>query len=173
MSRTLPEPNHGTAVVGAEMLRRVCAQFATGIAIATVTGSNGQPHGLTINSFTSVSCNPPLVLICIDYRCSLLTHFRASCWFGLNVLAADQQHLSRRFADFTGDRFESVDWLPGPQTGVPMLPGSLAHMECCVSQVVEAGDHAVLFAEVIAAQCRPGEPLLYFGSSYRVLVPPG
>jgi len=126
---------------------------------------------LTINSFTSVSASPPLILICIDYRCSLLAHFRASSWFGVNILGRSQQDLSSRFALFDGNRFEAVAWTNGEFTGVPLIENAIGTMECCVSQVVEAGDHAVLFAEVVAAECAGGDPLIYYGSGYRRLEP--
>lgn len=171
MSRSLPEPHRAPAGIAPAELRRVCAQFATGVAVATATGQDGKPYGLTINSFTSVSANPPLILICIDYRCSLLPHFRGSSWFGVNILSLTQKDVSSRFAVFNGDRFESIDWRPGEVTGVPLLAGAIGTMECCVSQVVEAGDHAVFFAEVVASYCGSGEPLLYYGSGYRSIRP--
>lgn len=151
-----------------DLFRRTCARFATGVAIATVAGQDGTPHGLTINSFTSVSCSPPLVLICIDYRCTLLPHFRSSSWYGVNVLADAQHKISVQFSERQGDRFDGIRWERG-HTGVPVIHGCLAAFECCVSQVVEAGDHAILIGEVASASSFDGEPLVYFGSTYRQL----
>lgn len=156
------------ACVDKDLFRRSCARFATGIAIATVAGENGTPFGLTVNSFTSVSCCPPLVLICIDYRCAILPAFRASSYYGINFLAENQQDLSVRFAQRETDRFEDISWGWG-ETGVPLIDGCLARLECCVSQTLEAGDHAIFIAEVIRADWREGEPLVYYGSSYRQL----
>jgi flavin reductase (DIM6/NTAB) family NADH-FMN oxidoreductase RutF len=152
-------------VLDRDVFRKTCARFATGIAIATVTGTDGLPYGLTVNSFTSVSAAPPLVLVCIDYRSSVLTHFRGSAWYGINVLSSSQRNLSERFAARVPDRFESLPWRFG-ESGVPILDDCLANMECSVVQTVEAGDHAIFIAEVIRAQARDGEPLLYFGSEY-------
>ena len=146
--------------------RRACSRFATGIAVATVTGMDGKPYGLTINSFTSVSCCPPLVLICIDYRCNILPHFRSSNFFGVNVLNDGQRQHSIRFSQRQSDRFDGIGWHQG-DTGVPLLEGSLSCLECCVTQTVEAGDHAVLFAEVLRAEYNDGKPLLYYGSTYQ------
>jgi 3-hydroxy-9,10-secoandrosta-1,3,5(10)-triene-9,17-dione monooxygenase reductase component len=159
-----------TLAVDKDSFRKICSRFATGIAIATVAGENGAPLGLTINSFTSVSCCPPLVLICIDYRCALLPAFRAHSYYGINFLADSQRDLSVRFAQREINRFEGVLWRHG-ETGVPLIDGCLGQLECCVSQAVEAGDHAILIAEVVAAECRDGEPLVYYGSSYRSLQP--
>lgn len=171
VSRSLPEPERALSAIGPQELRRVCARFATGVAIATAPGHDGEPCGLTVNSFTSVSAVPPLVLICIDYRASVLSHFRASSWFGVNILSAEQQALSDRFATCTEDRFEGIEWSRGQVTGVPLIDGSIGTMECCVSQVVEAGDHAVFFGEVVAAWCSDVDPLVYFRSTYRGLLP--
>jgi flavin reductase (DIM6/NTAB) family NADH-FMN oxidoreductase RutF len=151
-----------------DLFRKSCARFATGITIATVIGTDEQPYGLTINSFTSVSCCPPLILICIDYRSSLLPHFRASSHYGINVLSEHQRSLSVRFAERQPDRFDGLDWHHG-QTGVPLLMGCLSRMECSVSQVVEAGDHAILIGEVEHTEFEDGKPLLYFASDYRQL----
>jgi flavin reductase (DIM6/NTAB) family NADH-FMN oxidoreductase RutF len=148
--------------------RRCCAKFATGITVAAVLDQGGSPHGLTVNSFTSVSCEPPLVLICIDYSCNVLPILRTATHYGISILAEEQQHLSTRFAIKGRDRFDGVEWTPGI-TGVPLLPGALAQLECEVKNVVEAGDHAVFIAEVLHIETREGKPLLYFNSSYGAL----
>jgi flavin reductase (DIM6/NTAB) family NADH-FMN oxidoreductase RutF len=153
-----------------EVFRKCCARFATGIAVATVTGEGGTPLGLTVNSFTSVSCCPPLVLICIDYRCAILSAFRASSYYGLNFLSADQQALSVRFSQREADRFDGVPWRTG-ETGVPLIDGCIGQLQCSVAQTVEAGDHAILIAEVVSATSSQGDPLIYYGSSYRHLTP--
>jgi flavin reductase (DIM6/NTAB) family NADH-FMN oxidoreductase RutF len=148
-----------------ERFRKTCAQFATGIAIATVQGRDGQPLGITVNSFTSVSCAPPLVLVCVDYRSSILSHFRNSAYYGINILREDQRDISVRFSQAELDRFIGIGWRPG-HTGVPLLDGMLATMECRFTQTVEAGDHAIFIAEVVAADSAAGRPLLYYGSEY-------
>jgi 3-hydroxy-9,10-secoandrosta-1,3,5(10)-triene-9,17-dione monooxygenase reductase component len=153
------------ASVTSETFRKACSKFATGIAIATVIAKSGEPYGITVNSFTSVSCVPPLILICIDYRSSILPHFRSTSFFGINVLEESQRQFSVRFSQRELDRFEGIDWT-SRQTGVPLLPGVLAQLECCVTQTVEAGDHAIFLAEVVSAAYRDGNPLLYFGSDY-------
>lgn len=154
--------------VSPEAFRRTCSRYATGIAIATVSAEDGTPAGLTVNSFTSVSCCPPLVLICIDYRCSILPLFRASSYYGINVLDQSQCDLSVRFAQRDPAGFQGLDWYRSP-AGAPLIRPCLASLECCVTQTVEAGDHAILVAEVTAAECRDGQPLVYFGSQYRFL----
>ena len=155
-------------VLDRDLFRKTCGRFATGIAVTTVSGPDGLPYGLTVNSFTSVSAIPPLVLICVDYRSTLLPYFRASASYCVNVLANDQRTLSERFSERIPDRFEGLIWTPG-ELGAPVLADCLASMECSVAQTIEAGDHAVFIAEVIRAKYRDGEPLLYYGSDYRVI----
>jgi flavin reductase (DIM6/NTAB) family NADH-FMN oxidoreductase RutF len=109
-----------------------------------------------------------MLLVCIDYECSVLPLFRANPHYGICILGDEQQDLSIRFAQRGRDRFDGVDWVPG-ETGVPLIPSALAHFECEVHQTVEAGDHAVFIAEVVRALFREGKPLLYFGSGYHSL----
>ncbi len=148
--------------------RRACARFATGIAIAGVVAPDGTPQGLTVNSFTSVSADPPLVLVCIDHECSLAGHFRRAARFSISVLSEAQRELSVRFSQRAENRFEGVDWTPGAG-GVPLLAGCLATFDCKTVRTMDAGDHVVLFGEVNAATAADGRPLLYFDSRYRLL----
>lgn len=148
--------------------RRTCARFATGITIATVATPDGVPVGMTANSFTSVSAVPPLVLICVDHRSSILPYFRNSAWFGINVLASNQRELSVRFSQRELATFDDLDW-HWAESGVPLLHHMLATLECSVTQVVEAGDHVIFIGEVFRAECAKGEPLLFYGSEYRKL----
>lgn len=145
--------------------RHACGQFATGVAVATASDESGAPHGLTINSFTSVSMSPPLVLICIDYRAQVLQVFLRSQHYGVNMLRENQQEISNRFAYRAEDRFSGVGWKRG-QTGVPLIEGSLASLECATRQIIEGGDHTILLAEVVAVHTHNGDPLLYFNSRY-------
>ena len=156
------------APVTAEEFRRACGRFATGVTVASVLDAQGVPHGLTVSSFTSVSLDPPLVLICLGHAVSTIHHFRSATHFAINILAEDQRALSDRFARKGHDRFEGVDWQPGV-TGVPLLPGVLAAIECAVHRIVPMGDHDILVGEVMHARVTDGAPLLYFASSYRKL----
>ena len=151
-----------------EAFREACAHFASGIAIATTRDPLGNPHGLTISSFTPVSLDPPLVLICVDSHCALLAHFRSCPFFAVNILEASQRALSEAFALKPDQRFDNVDWSAGV-TASPLLAGSLATMECRKTRILEAGDHSVVFGEVAAAAVHPGRPLVYFHRAYRAL----
>jgi len=156
--------------VSRDSFRRACSRFATGVAIATVLDPSGEPHGLTINSFTSVSAEPPIVLICIDRDCSILGHFEASPWFAISFLAEAQQELSNRFALLPEGRFQGVDWRPAQESGgMPILEGAIGWMSCRVLNRVAAGDHWILLGEVEQAEPCEGQPLLYFDSAYQRL----
>jgi flavin reductase (DIM6/NTAB) family NADH-FMN oxidoreductase RutF len=150
------------------LFRRACAQFATGITVVTVLDEHRHPHGLTVNSFTSVSLDPPLILVSIDLRNAILGHFLSSRAFAVNVLAEDQEELSRRFSSPVEGRFEGVAWKEG-EGGGPLLDGVLAQLECATVRTFEAGDHTVLLGEVRRASHREGKPLVYFNSAYRTV----
>jgi len=150
------------------LYRRTCAQFTTGITVVTTLDSHGHPHGMTVNSFSSVSLEPPLVLVSIDLRNAILGHFISSSWFAINILAEHQEDISRRFSSPSENRFLGLSWHPG-ESGTPLLDGVLAQLECSVARTFDVGDHTVLIGEVKSAQHSEGKPLVYFDSSYRSL----
>jgi len=150
------------------LFRSACGKFSTGITVVTIIGEDGQPYGMTANSFTSVSLDPPLVLICIDRKAAILPRLESARFIGINVLAEDQTAISAQFARRGVNRFEAAGWFAG-QTGVPLLEGLLAYFECALSQVIDGGDHRIFLAEVRHLKCFEGRPLLYFASAYRVL----
>jgi len=153
-----------------QQFRRICGKFASGITVVTVRDASGVLHGMTANSFTSVSLVQPLVLVCVDQNSMVLEHFRNSPNFGINILSAGQRALSERFAGKGYDRFQGVAWFEG-QTGVPLLPDVLATLECSRWDVVTAGDHDIIIGEVLHANGRDGDPLVFYGSEYRRLHP--
>jgi flavin reductase (DIM6/NTAB) family NADH-FMN oxidoreductase RutF len=147
---------------------RTCAKFPTGVTIVTVLDVEGSPHGMTASSFTSVSLDPPLVLVCVDHRASVLAHLRRAQHIGINVLSEDQQSLSDHFARRGHDRFGAVEWYAG-HDGVPLIPGALARFECSIHRMIDVGDHTILIAEVLDVEHSDGQPLVYFGSGYHKL----
>jgi flavin reductase (DIM6/NTAB) family NADH-FMN oxidoreductase RutF len=159
--------SEGVAVTGDEF-RRACGRFANSVTVATVLDANSAPHGLTVSSFTSVSLDPPLILICLGHAVTAIETFRAAKYFGINILADDQQHLSDRFARKGEDRFDGLPWYAG-STGVPLLPGVLAAIECAVEQRIPAGDHDIFIARMVCATVAEGEPLVHFRGCYRRL----
>lgn len=155
------------------LFRRVCGRFATGVTVVTTTRPDGLPHGLTVNSFSSVSLEPPLVLVSIDSRNSVLQDLLNGSPFAINILASSGREVSQRFSAPLDARFEGISWVRGV-TGAPLLPDTLGHFECILQKAVVAGDHTVLIAEVkqlrlTEAVSSQGEPLVYFDSAYRLL----
>ena len=147
------------------LFKRACSLFATGITIATTCDADGRPHGLTANSFSSVSLEPPLVLVCIATKSAVHEAFFTSKSFGINILSEDQRSLSDKFAVPGKDRFQGVFWTPGP-LGSPWLECALAHFDCRTVERHPAGDHTIFLGEVSALKTAEGAPLLYFASRY-------
>ncbi len=158
-----------TASESSAQFRSACGAFATGIAIATVMGRDGKPHGLTVNSFTSVSLNPPLVLICVAHKAASHGPFASAGSFAINILSAGQEALSTHFASSHPNRFEGVEWCAGV-VGAPVLAGSLAVLECETKERIEAGDHTIFLGQVrhaaCAGQAEGGAPLVYYKGKY-------
>ncbi|GAA0761957.1 flavin reductase (DIM6/NTAB) family NADH-FMN oxidoreductase RutF/pimeloyl-ACP methyl ester carboxylesterase [Erythromicrobium ramosum] len=153
----------------ARTLRDAMGCFATGITVVTALGDDGAPIGLTANSFTSVSLDPPLLLVCIAKTSGTAHRLREAEHFAVNMLQTSQQPTSNRFAGKGQDRFAATAWHSG-ETGVPLLDGSLGSFECKRHAVHQGGDHFILIGEVVRAQYEPRrDPLLYFRGKYRRL----
>ena len=154
--------------IPADRFRHACGRFATGVAIAGVMDPQGAPHGLTVSSFTSVSLDPPLVLICLGHTVTMIDTFRAAAYFSVNVLDEEQRELSERFARRGHDRFSGLAWRRG-ETGAPLIDGVLAAIECETHQRIPSGDHDILVGRMLHAHVREGAPLIHFASRYRAL----
>ena len=143
--------------------------FATGVTVVTCVDTEGRPFGLTVNSFTSVSLSPPLLLVCIARRARCAPALLAAGHFAVNVLQTGQQPASIRFSTRDEDRFGTTPWSTG-ETGAPLLMDSLGVFECERHAVHEGGDHHILLGRVIKARFDAGlDPLLYFRGRYRRL----
>ena len=155
--------------VNRDELRKTLGRFATGVTVITVAEDQRQVHGMTANSFTSVSLEPPLILVCIDERARTLPLVHTQQRFGINVLSHDQQALAEYFAKTTLDH-DSAQQLNArfafPPRGTPLLEPCLAQLECFVVSSQPAGDHTILLAEVEEAIVREGRPLLFYASRY-------
>lgn len=149
----------------ARELRRALGRFATGVTVVTTRDAGGTPVGLTANSFSSVSLDPPLILWSLDNGAASLPVFRAAEWFAINVLGSHQQHLSNQFARTAADKFEGVEYEDGLGRS-PVLIDSLACFECTVYDKVLAGDHTIFLGKVERLTHREGVPLLYSSGRY-------
>jgi flavin reductase (DIM6/NTAB) family NADH-FMN oxidoreductase RutF len=147
-------------------LRRVMGHFATGVTIITTASTEGRPFGLTANAFTSVSLDPPLLLISVDKKAESYPHFEQTKVFTVHFLSDDQESLSRKFAVSGGDKFQGVAYRMGAN-GVPILEGVLGYVECRLYAVYDGGDHTLYLGEVMQAEVREGKPLLFYRGGYR------
>lgn len=152
------------------ILRDALGCFSTGVTIITTLDETGAPIGLTANSFTSVSLDPPLVLFSLSKKSANLETFTKAGRFAVNVLHIGQQPLSNRFASRDANRFEGIEWSVKSENGSPVLAGALAAFDCRTYAVHEGGDHLMFVGEVDHAWFEPHrDPLLYFRGKYRRL----
>jgi flavin reductase len=151
----------------ATSLRDAMSRFATGVTVITVGGEYA--HGMTANSFTSVSLDPPLVLCCVSRTAIMHEAISNTKRFAVSVMGADQERTARYFADKRrprgAEQFDAVEWLPGPNTGAPLLSGSLAWLECELVQWYEGGDHTIFLGQVLSCSRGAGTQALLFYSS--------
>ena len=152
--------------------RSALGSFATGVTVITVD-YEGEVHGMTANAFSSVSLDPPLVLVCVDHRARTHAHLHARKRFGVNVLAEDQQNISeydaRPAQDHRHAEQEAGAHFDRTAHGTPVLNGALAYLECRLHSAQDAGDHTIFIAEVEEVVVRGGDPLLYHRGEYRTI----
>ena len=142
--------------------------FATGITVLTTRGADGLPVGLTVNSFNAVSLDPPLIVWSLSRHLAQREAFEQCQHYAVNVLAADQESVSRHFASKMPDRFEGLTWDEG-MDGNPLLQNCCAHFEVRNGVRHEGGDHLVFLSEVLRFERFERDPLLYFSGAYRHL----
>lgn len=160
--------------VNAKALRAAFAQFVTGVTV--VTAHTEAPCGMTANAFASLSMDPPLVLVCVAQGAAMHAAVLRAGAFGVSVLAADQEHQARHFANRARPRgvaeFDGIAWRPGAETGVPLLGGVLAWLECRLTDVHSGGDHSIFVGEVLSfAHDGVGGALLFHRGTFRRLPP--
>jgi flavin reductase (DIM6/NTAB) family NADH-FMN oxidoreductase RutF len=146
-------------------LRMALGRFATGVTVITTRCPTGKLVGLTANSFSSVSLDPPLVLWSLRKNAASLQSFAGSRSFAVNVLSAEQEALSNHFAKPSADKFAGLDYTVGLD-GCPVLPGTLASFECRLETEVEGGDHIIFLGRVVKAAYRDGVPLIFSAGNY-------
>ncbi len=145
--------------------RQLMGRFATGVTVVTATSPDGKPSGMTINSFNSVSLDPPLVSICVDREADMHVTLTGQAGFVVNILSSDQESISRRFAENRPDRFNGVGYRLSSD-GHPIIEGVLAHIECTAHDSIDAGDHSIVLGQVIGGSAGDGYPLLCYRGGY-------
>jgi len=151
-----------------KLQRKIMGRFATGVTVVTTAGKGGM-GGLTANAVASLSLDPPLVLVAVDKQAGSYPEIKENGCYAMNILAADQEEISRRFAtpgpkDYSGLKWKAV------VTGAPVFDGALGYVDCRLAEVLPGGDHDIFIGEIVAGDGRDdGLPLLYYSGKYRQL----
>ena len=148
--------------------RSALSRFASGVSVVTTKDSEGKLYGITVSAFCSVSLDPPLVLICIEKITGSHHAFRESGRFTVNILSSEDGAISEHFASLVEDKFASVDF-GIDEHGVPLLPNSLATLQCKLFKALDGGDHSIFLGEVEHVIVRDAKPLIYFRSDYHTV----
>jgi flavin reductase (DIM6/NTAB) family NADH-FMN oxidoreductase RutF len=149
-------------------LRKIMGSFATGVTV--VTTDTDPPTGLTANSVTSLSLDPPLILFAVDKKAGSLAAFNETRRFAVSILTTEQQDISNRFATPGPKDFSDLS-IRTAETGAPILADALAWADCRVVDVLPGGDHDIFIGEVVAGDVNVGDPLLYYAGKYREITP--
>jgi len=157
--------------VGVDDFKKAMQLWASGVTVVTTCSEKFGLQGMTVTAFSSVSINPPQVLVCINESADTGTGIQESQCFAVNVLSSTQQDVSNQFAGGSSQeqRFESTPWTKGI-TGAPILDNSIMSLECKVIEKIHAGTHWIIIGEVQDSVCRSGKPLLYYQGAYQQLM---
>jgi flavin reductase (DIM6/NTAB) family NADH-FMN oxidoreductase RutF len=145
--------------------RRIMSRFATGVTLVTTRFDGDQIWGMTANSFTSLSLDPPLVLITVDQRNAMCGYIQRGQCFAVNILTTHQEAISRQFATRGPKDFSGLA-LTTAETGAPILRDALAYLDCRIEQAVRGGDHEIFIGKVVAGGSGEGQPLLFYHGRY-------
>ncbi|MDJ1370784.1 flavin reductase family protein [Gulosibacter molinativorax] len=148
-----------------QRLRAVHKRYPTGVTIVTVLGSDGQPRGLAVNAFASISYDPPLIMVAINATSSTYPWLFSADHLAINVIAEDQMPIVRAFAKKGGDKFAGLDWQEGV-TGSPILAGVTGHFELAIKYKMPAYTHTIFIGEVVAAEAGETPALIYRGAEF-------
>ena len=148
--------------------RSVLGRFASGVTVVTTLDQKGRDCGMTVSAFSSVSLDPPLILICIGHDASIFEVISSARTFAVNILSQEQEAISRRFAEREIDRFDGLGYSRGTM-GLALLDDTLAWLECETVARHEAGDHLIIIGRVESAAARDMRPLLYYRGGYAEL----
>lgn len=148
--------------------RKIFGRWATGVTVVTTAGKGGM-GGLTANSVASLSLDPPLVLVAVDKRAGSHAEIRENGCYAMNILSADHEEVSRRFATSGPKDFSGLKWKTAV-TGAPVLEEALGYVDCRLVEILPGGDHDIFIGEIVAGESRDdGHPLLYYSGKYHRL----
>jgi flavin reductase ActVB len=146
--------------------RDAMARFASGVTVVTTRDSNGNAVGFTASAFNSLSLDPPLLLVCLQKDADCYAAFMETEQFGVSILAEGQSPIAMRFATKAIDKWDGTRTVPGRATGIPLIGGAVARLECRIHSRADGGDHTILIGEVLTADAPGDEPLVHFNRSF-------
>lgn len=152
--------------VKSDEFRSALSRFPSGVTVVTSCDAKGRFHGITVSAFSSLSLEPPRVLICVEKTTGSHIALQSSKAFVVNMLGSGQQDLSDRFASMLEDKFDQIEFGTGID-GIPVLSGCVATLECRVTNAYDGGDHSIFVGEVEKATVSDGDPIIYFRGEYR------
>lgn len=174
-------PEEGDAVMSDEapilapidgaLFRHTMSRYASGVTVVTVLDAEGHPWALTANAISSVSLNPPLILVCIDKKANTYEALTRASYFAVNFLEASEEELALHFARHITDKFEAIPYEQG-ETGAPLLPqASIAMVECRMYAQYPGGDHTIVVGEVLSAKVSEGRPQIFYDRVFGTFAP--
>jgi flavin reductase ActVB len=156
-----------TAVVDSMTFRNAMARFASGVTVVTTRDEAGAPWAFTASAFSSLSLDPPLVLVCLEKRAESHPAFMSAESFAVSILADSQGDTAWRFAKRGTDKFAGIEMESGAHTGLPLVPDALVQLECRMHERLDGGDHTILVGEVLDARLNEGAaPLLHYNRQF-------
>jgi flavin reductase (DIM6/NTAB) family NADH-FMN oxidoreductase RutF len=153
-----------TAEPDIDLIKQVHRRFITGVTVVTAL-DEGDPKGLAVNAFSSISLEPPLVLVCVQRTSSTYAHLFSATHLAVNILSAEQRDVVATFASKQTDKFADVDWRPGPY-GSPLINGSSAIMEAEICERLQASTHTIFIARVRHAEAADLDPMIYSAGAF-------
>jgi flavin reductase ActVB len=151
--------------------RDAVARFASGVTVVTTVDSNHRPVGFTATAFSSLSLDPPLILVCLARTATSHAAFRSASTFAVSILSTEQEGVARRFATKGIDKFAGLPVDRGSRSGLPVIPDATAYLECQTVELLDGGDHTILVGMVLAAASTERPPLLYFNRRFGAFCP--
>lgn len=148
--------------------RNAMSQFASGVTVVTTRDAEGKPWGFTASAFSSLSLDPPLLLVCLERKADSFAAFEVAKHMSVSILATGQDDVAMRFATRGADKFGPTPTTDGEASGSPLIDGALAQVECAIQERLDGGDHIILVGKVLRARTADTQPLLHYNRKFGV-----
>ncbi len=154
--------------ISKDEFRAALGRFPSGVTVVTTKDNNGKLHGITVSAFSSVSLEPPMILVCVDKRAGSHDAFAETGAFVVHILAEENEAHSNQFASHSSDKFNNIEYRKGIEE-IPVLENTLVALECRLAHAHEGGDHTIFVGEIQNVEIKDGNPLVYWQGDYRKL----